>query len=72
MFRFTDWVRGGEVVREVKQKFPEAEALFEQYGIRPACFDCTIEQAARRAGISPDDLLLELNELISSKTPTEV
>ncbi len=72
MFRFTDWVRGGEVVRDVQQKFPQAKALFERNGIRPACFDCTIEQAARRAGISLDDLLLELNELISSKTPAEV
>lgn len=64
MFRFTDLVRGGEVVRDVKQKFPETEAVFEKFGLRPACYDCTVEQAARKVGAALDDLLVEVNEII--------
>jgi len=47
MFQFADLVRGGEMVREVKQKFPETEAVFEKFGLRPSCDDCSIEMAAR-------------------------
>lgn len=67
MFRFTDLVRGGEVVRDVKQKFPETEAVLEKFGLRPSCYDCTIEQAARKAGAALDDLLVQLNEVIYRK-----
>ncbi len=72
MFRFTDLIRGREVVREIRQKYPGTEAIFERYGVRPACYDCTIEEAARRAGGSLNDLLRELNELIVKKTQPSV
>ena len=64
MFRFTDLVQGGETVREVKQKFPETEAVFEKFGLRPSCYDCSIEMAARKAGASFEDLLVEVNKAI--------
>jgi iron-sulfur cluster repair protein YtfE (RIC family) len=72
MFRFTDLLRGGEIVREVKQKYPNTEAVFERYGVRPACYDCTINEAARRAGAPLGDLLAELNQLIRKKTSIDV
>jgi hypothetical protein len=64
MSQFTDLVRGGEMVREVKQKFPETEAVFEKFGLRPSCYDCSIEMAARKIGASFDDLLVEVNKAI--------
>jgi hypothetical protein len=64
MFQFTDLVRGGETVREVKQKFPETEAVFEKFGLQPSCYDCSIEMAARKVGASFDDLLVEVNKAI--------
>jgi len=64
MFRFTDLVRGGEIVREVKQKFPETESVFEKFGLRPSCYDCPIEAAARKVGASFEDLLVEVNKAI--------
>ena len=64
MFRFTDLVRAGETVRDVKQRYPETEPVFERFGLRPACYDCSIEQAARKVGAAVSDLLLELNEVI--------
>jgi hypothetical protein len=64
MPRFTDLVRGGEIVREVKEKFPETEAVFEKFGLRPSCYDCSIEMAARKVGASLDDLMVELNKAI--------
>jgi hypothetical protein len=64
MLQFTDLVRGGEIVREVKQKFPETEAVFEKFGIRPSCYDCSIVMAARKIGASLDDLMVEVNKAI--------
>jgi len=65
MFRFTDLVRGGEIVRDVKQKFPETEEVLERFGLRPACYDCSIEQAARKVGADIGDLLSALNDVIA-------
>jgi len=64
MPQFTDLVRGDEIVREVKQKFPETEPVFEKFGLRPSCYDCSIEMAARKVGASFDDLLVEVNKAI--------
>ena len=65
MFRFTDLVRGSEIVRDVKQKFPETEEVFERFGLRPSCYDCSIEQAALKTGVIVSDLLSALNEVIA-------
>jgi len=64
MFQFTDLVRGGELVREVKQKFPETEPVFEKFGLRPSCYDCSIEMAARKVDAALDDLMVEVNRAI--------
>ena len=64
MFQFSDLVRGGEMVRDIKQKFPETDPVFERFGLRPSCYDCSIEMAARKAGASLDDLMVELNKAI--------
>jgi len=61
---FTDLVRGSEIVREIKQKYPETEPVFERFGLRPSCFDCSIEMAARKAGAPFEDLLVEVNKTI--------
>jgi hypothetical protein len=65
MFRFTDRVRGGEIVRDVRQRFPETSAVFEKHGLRASCYDCSIDQAARKVGAAVADLLFEVNEVIS-------
>ena len=72
MFRFTDLVRGGEIVRDVKQKFPETEEVFESFGLRPACYDCPIEQAARKVGVVVGDLVNALNEVIAKSRGVSV
>ena len=65
MFRFTDLVRGSEIVRDVKQRFPETDEVLERFGLRPACYDCTIEQAARKVGVVVGDLVGALNDAIA-------
>lgn len=64
MLRFTDLVRGSETVREIKQKYPETTSVFESFGLRESCFDCSIEMAARKVGASLEDLLVEVNKAI--------
>jgi len=64
MFQFTDLVRGGEAVREIKQRFPETAPIFDHFGLRPSCDDCSIEMAARKAGAAFEDLLVQVNAAI--------
>ena len=64
MLQFTDLVRGGEAVRDIKQKFPETSPVFEQFGLRASCDDCSIEMAARKVGASFEDVLVEVNKSI--------
>lgn len=64
MLQFTDLVRGGEVVREVKQKYPETAPVFEVFNLRPACDDCSIEMSSRKVGAPLDDLLVAVNKAI--------
>ena len=64
MLQFSDLVRGGEVVRDVKQKFPETSPVFEKFGLRPSCDDCSIEMSARKVGAPLEDLLVAANKAI--------
>jgi len=64
MFQFSDLVRGGELVRDIKQKFPETDEVFVKFGLRPSCYDCSIEMAARKVGVSLEDLMVEVNKAI--------
>lgn len=68
MFRFTNLVRSGETVREVKQKYPETEEVFERFGLRPSCYDCSIEQVAIKVGVPVVELLLELDQAVYRAT----
>jgi len=38
--------------------------VFEKFGLRPSCYDCSIEMAARKVGALFDDLLVEVNKAI--------
>jgi hypothetical protein len=67
MFKFTDLVQGSEIVRDVKQKYPETAVVFEEFGLRPSCYDCAIKVAARKVGAPLDDLLVEVNKAIYQK-----
>ena len=67
MFKFTDLVRGDEIVRDVKQKYPETTEVFERFGLRPSCYDCAVKVAARKVGASVNDLLAEVNQAIRGK-----
>ena len=64
MLQFTDLVRGGEAVRDIKQKFPETAPVFEKFGLRASCDEFSIEMSARKVGASFEDLLVEVNKAI--------
>ena len=68
MFRFTNFVRPDETVREVRQKHPETEEVFDRYGLRVVCYDCSIEQIAIKVGVPVVDLLLELDQAVYRAT----
>ena len=68
MFRFTNLIHADDTVREVRQKYPETEEVFERYGLRPVCHDCSIEQVAFKVGLPVVELLLELDQAVRRET----
>ena len=66
MFQFTEFVRPDETLREVHQRHPETEVVFDRHGIRAVCYDCSVEQIAIKIGVPAVDLLLELDQAVYS------
>lgn len=65
--RFDRLVRSGMLVRDVKVRHPECVPVFERYGFRASCDDCSIEQVARKYGLDPLDLVSELNAALLAR-----
>ncbi len=65
--RFDQFIRPGMMVRDVKREYPETVEIFERLGFRGPCDDCSIDQVARKYGMSPLDVVGELNNAILDK-----
>jgi hypothetical protein len=64
MLRFDRLIRASMTVGEVKLAFPQTVSVFENYGFRDVCDDCSIDLVARRQGLLPYDVVNELNWLL--------
>jgi hypothetical protein len=64
MLRFDRMIRSSMTVGEVKLRFPQTVSVFEGYGFRDVCDSCSIELVARRQGLSPFEVVNELNRLL--------
>jgi len=62
MFRFDQLIRRDMIVREVKQRYPQTVALFEQFRFHPVCDDCDIGTVVRKNGLNLADVLDALNQ----------
>jgi hypothetical protein len=51
-------------VRDVKQQYPQTSTIFEEFGFRPICDDCSIEVVARRLGLKSFEVIDALNSAI--------
>lgn len=63
--RFDEMVRAGMMVRDIKVKHPETVPVFEKYGFRGSCDDCSVEQVSRKYGLDSNDVIADLNEAIT-------
>ncbi len=61
--RFDAMIRAGMTVREVKVKYPGTAEVFDEYGFRDACDDCSIEVVARKYGLRPEEIVDKLNQV---------
>ena len=64
MLQLHDLVRGESIAQEVCAKYPEAAPIFQKFNMRPSCYECPIQFAARKSGIQLDQLLVEVNQEI--------
>lgn len=57
-------IRAGHIIRDVKVKYPQTAPVFEGYGFRESCDDCSIEAVARKHGLASQDVVEALNEAV--------
>jgi len=66
MLRFDRWIRPSMIVRDVKTEHPRTCLIFERFGFREACDDCSIEVVALRQGIPVYEVIDALNTAITA------
>jgi hypothetical protein len=64
MLRFDKLVRSSMTVRDIKQQYPQTVSIFEEYGFRSICDDCSIEVVAQRQGLRTFEIVDALNSMI--------
>lgn len=70
-FRFTDLIRRDMIVRDIRNRYPETEEVFERFRVRPSCWDCSVVEVTHRSGASVDELLGALNDAIAPRILSE-
>ena len=66
MLRFDHFIRPSMTIRDVKAKYPATGSIFENFGFREVCDDCSIEIVARREGIAVFQVVDALNWVVIS------
>jgi len=66
MLPFDRFIRPSMTIRDVKAKHPGTSPIFESFGFREVCDDCSIEIVARRQGIAVFQVVDALNWAIIS------
>jgi hypothetical protein len=64
MLSFDRLIRSSMTIREVRRQYPETQPVFEEFGFRPPCDDCSIELVARRQGLPSFEIVDALNVAI--------
>ena len=65
MLPFDRCIRPSMTVRDVKTQYPGTGPIFEGFGFRDVCDDCSIEVVARRQGIAVFQVVDALNQAIA-------
>ncbi len=66
-FRFTDLIRRDMIVRDIRNRYPETQEVFERYSVRTPCWDCSVVEVAHRSDVSVDELVAALNQAIAHR-----
>lgn len=64
MFRFDSLIRSSMIIRDVKQRYPETAAVFENFRFHSSCDDCDIETVSRKNGLASRDVVDALNQAV--------
>ena len=64
VLRFDKFIRSSMTVRDVKQKYPHTSLIFEEFGFREICDDCSIDVVAQRQGLATFEIVDALNRAI--------
>ena len=64
VLRFDKFIRSSMIVRDVKQMYPHTVSIFEEFGFRAICDDCSIDVVAQRQGLATFAIVDALNQAI--------
>ena len=64
MLRFDQLIRPSMTIRDVRQRYPQTSTIFEEFGFRSSCDDCSIEVVAKRQGLQSLAVVDALNNAI--------
>lgn len=70
-FRFTDLIRRDMIVRDIRNRYPQTHEVFEHFGVRASCWDCSLAEVAHRSGIRVEELIAALDKAVVSSTVEE-
>ena len=71
-FRFTDLIRRDMLVRDIRNRYPHTHEVFERFGVRTPCWDCSVAEVAHRSGIRVEELLAALDEVVAPRIPADL
>ena len=66
-FQFTDPLRRDMVVRDIRNRHPETQEVFERFGVRTSCWDCSLTEVAHRSGVRLEELMGALEEAVTRR-----
>ena len=70
-FRFTDLIRRDMIVRYIRNRYPQTQEVFKRFGVRTPCWDCSLVEVAHRSGVSVEELLAALDEVVVPRIRAE-
>lgn len=66
--RFSDLIRRDRLVRDVRNRYPQTHEVFERFGVRASCWDCSLVEVAYRSGTGVEELMAALDKAILPRT----
>lgn len=63
-FNFAELIRRDMIVRDIRNRYPATREIFERFGVRAPCWDCSLAEVAHRSGVCVEELQQALDQAV--------